>query len=128
MRCDARLLCNGGCESAARTAPPGAPEDFPPEAPLATSAIAANAAIAHPLTQRSARSLIKEVQVLGVDGDRDVVAELQVHVRRERCDEVRSRADDGLLALAQELLLLGVQLGLDLARVDVEVPHRLAAD
>src|SRR5690349_15344188 len=128
MRCEARLLCAGGWESAVKTAPAGGPaveraSETPKNAAAASAAAARNA-----LAKRLTVGLIEEVQVLRVDGHADLVAELQVDVRRERRHEVRPRADDGLLALAGQLLLLGCLLGLDVPRVDVEVRHRLAAE
>src|SRR6476646_197135 len=128
MRCEARLLCAGSRESAARAAPVGGPAverawETPKNA-AAASAAAARIALAKRLTV----GLAEEVQVLRVDGHADLVAELQVDVRRERGDEIRARAHDGLLALARELLLLGRLLRLDVARVDMEVGHRLAAE
>src|SRR5438477_8436923 len=126
MRCDASDDCVGSCESAASDAPLGGPADDCAPAPP-TSAIAASAATAE-LAKRSAALLIEEVQVLGVDRDRHAVAETQLHVRRERGDEVRPRPDDARLVLAGELVRVGGRLCLDLARVDLEVRHRLASE
>src|SRR5204863_7320661 len=119
--------CVGGCESERRTAPVGGPAFEPALAtPSPTAATAAIDTAALP--KRRARRLIEEVQVLRVDRDGHLVAELQLHVRRERRDEVRARADDDSLRLRrQHLLLLGL-LRLDRARVDLEVRHRLAAE
>src|SRR4051794_36275955 len=116
MRCEASVDCSGGCESDARTAPGGAPADDVAKAAAASTAATTPKTTA--LAERKPTVLVEEVQVLGVDGERYVVAELQLDVRRERRDEVRARADDGALALARELLDLGVELGLDLPRVD----------
>ena len=69
MRCDARLLCVGGCESAVRAGPVGGPPTLVAAAPP-TSAIATAIALA----KRSAGRLIEEVEVPRVDGDRHLVA------------------------------------------------------
>src|SRR4051812_28776129 len=100
MRCDAREDCVGSCESAASADRVGGPTDDCAPAPPA-SAIAARAAAAQPLAKRSAALLIEEVQVPGIDGDRHAVAQAKLHVRRERRDEVRPRADDAGLVLAR---------------------------
>src|SRR2546429_245939 len=109
MRCDARLLCSGACDSAARTAPVGGPAlDRPSEPPTTPNEAAAAAAAAMTvLAERVPGRFIEEVQVLRVDGHTDLVAELECHVRRERRDEVGAGADDGLLGLACEHLLFG---------------------
>src|SRR5581483_11538583 len=120
MRCEARLDCAGSCASAVRAPPPGG---GPAEAPSSATSASARA-----LAQRRTGRLVEEVQVLRVDGDGHLVPELQLHVRRERRDEVRARADDRLAALAREHLLLLGLLGLDVARIDAEVRHRLAAE
>src|SRR5438874_3742400 len=127
MRCEASEDCVGRTESACRTAPVGDTSTLVAPAPP-TSAIAASAAIAPRLTQRSARCLIEEVQVLRVDGDRDAVADVQLHVRREGGDEIRTGADDARLVLALERLLGRGGLGPELARLHLEVRHRLAAE
>src|SRR3954467_7643689 len=119
MRCEARLDCVGGADSACRTTPTGGPATEAPPTPLATSAIAAPAT-AQALPKRIATRLIEEVQVLRVDRHRHLVAELELDVRRERRDEVRPRADHRLFGIRREdFLLLGL-LGLDRARVDPE--------
>src|SRR3954451_14327083 len=131
MRCDASELWPGSCDRAARAAPLGGPAALPAPAPP-TSATApttsATATTAPKLAKRSAGGLIEEMEVLRLDGDRDLVAELQVHVGWERCDEVRPRADDGLGGVALEHLLLLGDLALDVPSVDLEVGHRLAAE
>src|ERR1700745_1652655 len=98
MRCEASDDCVGSCESVASDAPVGGPADDCAPAPP-TSAIAATAAISQPLAKRSAALLMEEVQVPRVDGDRDAIAEAQLHVRREGGAEVRPRADDARLVL-----------------------------
>src|SRR2546430_17179953 len=123
MRCDASDDCVGSCESAASDAPLGGPADDCAPAPP-TSAIAASAATAE-LAKRSAALLIEEVQVLGVDRDRHAVAETQLHVRRERGDEVRPRPDDARLVLARELVRVGGPPCPRLARVPPEGPPPL---
>src|ERR1700712_3879864 len=127
MRCDSSEECVGGAESAARAAPVGGPPTLVAAAPP-TSAIAARAATAHQLTQRSATRLVEEVQVLCVDGDRYAVADLQLDVRWEGCDEIGARADDARLVLVLELFLGRARLRLDLPCADLEVGHRLAAE
>src|SRR5437762_6663921 len=125
MRCEASELCVGSAASDDRG---GADAELPMEA---TSAIAAHAAIAHfHLAEWLTRRLVEEVQVAGVDRDRDRVSEVQLDVRRERCHEVRARADDAVLALGAlgERLVDSGRLAPDLAGVDLEVGHRLAAE
>src|SRR4051794_38492864 len=117
MRCDASDDCVGSCESAASAAPVGGPAAVRAPAPP-TSAIAASAATAQPLAKWSAAVLIEEVQVPGVDRNRDAVAEAQLHVWWERRDEVRPRPDDACLVVARELVGVGDRLRLDLAGVD----------
>src|SRR5438270_667458 len=119
MRCDASDDCVGSAESAA-TGTGGEAADAAP-----TSAIAQ--AIAQ-LAKRSATRLVEEVQILRVDRDRDTVAELQLDVRRERGDQVRTGPDDARRVLVLELLFGAAEVGLELARVDLEVRHRLAAE
>src|SRR5215510_7824183 len=113
MRCEASDDCVGSCESVAKAVPVGGPADDCAPATLA-SAIAATAAIA-PLTKRSAALLIEEMQVPRIDRDRHALAEAQLHVRREGCDEIRPRADDARLVLAREFVRVGDRLCLDLA-------------
>src|SRR3954469_8408815 len=111
-----------GFESAAASGP--WVRDAPAAATKTTSAVAAATA----LPKRSTRSFVEEVEVLGVDRDRHLVAQLELNMRRERRDEVRPCADDGLLAPALERLLLLGHLALQRASVDLEVGHRLAAE
>src|SRR5438094_2207642 len=123
MRSDASELCVGSAASELIT---GTEAALPLEA---TSAIAARAAIAR-LAEWLTRRLVEEVQIAGVDGDRHLVAEVQLDVRRERRHEIRARADDALLvlgALGERLVDCG-RLAADLAGIDLEVGHRLAAE
>src|SRR3954454_23902576 len=127
MRCDASELCDGGCESARSCAPVGGPAADPAYAlPSASAAVAARAQ----LTKRRTRCFVEEVQVARVHSNAHVVAEPELHVRREGRDEVRPRADHALLVLVscRERLVDCVRLALALARVDLEVRHRLAAE
>src|SRR6476661_5669059 len=124
MRWDASELCNGGADREVSIAPVGGPPSLVPAPLPATSAIAARAAIAQALPQRSAGRLIEEVQVLRVDRDGHVVAELQLDVRRERRDEVRACTDDAGCVRGSLLLLLDGDLRLDLPGVHAEVRHR----
>src|SRR5439155_4301519 len=117
-------LCSGGCESAARAGPVGGPATLvaaaAPTSPIATAIVP----MPH-LTKRSAGRFIKEVQVLRVHGDRHFVAEPQLHVWRERGDEIRARSDDRLgRAAAREDVFLFGGLALDVPRVDPEIRHR----
>src|SRR3954453_8173548 len=123
MRCAASADWPGSCDSAARAAAVGGPAVEPANA--LPSAIVASATTAQ-LTQRSATRLVEEVQVVGVDGDGPAVAELQLHVRRERRDEVRPGPDDACLVAALQLFLRCRRLGGDLARIHLEVRHPLA--
>src|SRR6478735_10744721 len=104
MRCDASDDCDGSCDRGASPAPVGGPASVRAPATPA-SAIAASATVAQ-LAERIPTRLVEEVQVLRVDRDRHAVADAQLHVRRERCDEVRARADDARLVLARELVLV----------------------
>src|SRR4051794_5914435 len=125
MRCAASELCVGSAESAASAAPVGGPAVDPANAlEITTAASAATAQLA----ERSPTGLVEEVQVLRVDGDRHGVADPQLHVRREGCDEVRARSHDARLVLARELVRVGDRLGLDLAGRNLEVRHPLAAE
>src|SRR5436305_3113207 len=119
MRCEASESCAGHAASAA-----GEP---PPECAVAATTPPSAASAASALPKRRTGGFVEEVQVLGVDCDRDFVAELQLDMRRERRDEVRPRADDGLVVVREDLFLFG-GFGLDVARLHVEVRHRLAAE
>src|SRR6266446_3196629 len=101
MRCEASDDCVGKTDNCSSAFPVGGePAVSAPPGP--TSAIAA--AIAQALAQRSTRSFIKEMEVLGIDGNLHAVAELELDVGRERCDEVRPRADDTRRVFVLELL------------------------
>src|ERR671935_817807 len=86
------------------------------------------AATPRPLPKRRTRRFVEEVEVLRLDRDRHLVAELQRDVRRERRDEVRPDADDGGPVGARDRLFLLGRLALDAAGVDPEVRHGLAAE
>src|SRR5436190_20344217 len=119
--------CAGSPESAASAAPEGGPASTRPDAVAAKSTTPASAAIAQ-LAERSPTCLVEEMQILRVDRDRHDLPQLELDVRRERRDEVRTLSDDGLRVLGREHLLLFGLVGLDPARVDMEVGHRLAAE
>ena len=88
MRCEASELEVGSCASPASPDACDAPEADASQARAAPSAIAVIAAIALP--QRSTSGFVEEVQLARVDGDRDLVAEPNLDVRRVRRHEVGS--------------------------------------
>src|SRR5882757_5352219 len=112
MRCEASELCVGSAE---REAIGIAAVELLADP---TSAIAAVAAIAQ-LAKRSTRRFVEEVERACVDRDRDVVAELQLDVRRERRDKIRPGSDDALLVVGRggERLVDYGRLAANLARV-----------
>src|SRR6478672_4158201 len=123
MRCEASELCVGSCDSAAIG---GATFELPADP---TSASAATAAIAL-LAKRSTRGFVEETKPAGVDSDRGVVSEPKLDVGRERRNEVRPRTDDAVLIVGsgcQRVVDRG-RFAADMASVDFEVGHRVAAE
>src|SRR4051794_2924109 len=97
------------------------------DAPDAATTRATPTATASALLERLTRVCVEEVHLRDVDADRDVLRDLQLHVRRILRHEVRAGRDDALAAghLLLVLVLLAFAHG---RRVDPEVDDRLAAE
>src|SRR6478672_10291070 len=101
MRSDASDEYVGGCESRASAAPDGGAASRAPAA--SGSAAKTRTPIVDATTQlaeRGTRLQVEEVDVVGVDGDRDRVADAQLDARREGGDQIRPGTADDALAVA----------------------------
>src|SRR6266850_1984243 len=90
--------------------------------------IASAAAAAIALTKWLTRRFVEEVHARDLDGDGQLIVDLQLDVRGELCNEVRPRRDDAFAAGYLLDLLLALLPLADHVRVDAEVDHRLAAE
>src|SRR5262245_56163218 len=124
MRCEASELGAPGLARAAISASDGGAVGAAAPPVIETPSAIAQATA---LPKRRTRCLVEEVEVPGVDPDRDVRAELELDVRREGRDQVRTGADHRFLRLRLECLLLLARLALEAPSVDLEVGHGLPA-
>ena len=124
-----RATASAAARAPRAAAPVGGPAAVLRTGEHATSAIAARAAIAQLAERRTRLPRRRSAGSSCRPRSATLVAEPQLDVRRERRDEVRARADDARLVrrLASSLLDRD-RLALDLAGVDLEVRHRLAAE